>query len=142
LEEALDAAAVIASSGGQPKIFQEVVGEIRLTARLIPGETNGNGPHPVRQPVRLPDTGETSGGKRTAGDLAKLRTRILSWVTITPGKGVEAMARGLNLSTKDLVLPIRQLVTEKKILKKGQARAVKYHPAATSTRTKAEKKAA
>jgi hypothetical protein len=41
---------------------------------------------------------------------------------------MESIARALNMTTKELVLPARKLLLEKKIVAKGQKRATRYFP--------------
>jgi hypothetical protein len=149
LDKALDAAATLAAKGNKPSIFKEIDADVVLTARLVPhatGAENGTSTNGHAHPARRPVVIRPAGAKRSAGDLSKLRTRILSWVMTRPGKGVEEMSQALQVPTKDLVLPIRQLVSEKKMGKKGQARAVKYfppkQPSVTASKTQPVKKAA
>lgn len=129
MDQALDLAAAAAKAGGHPRIFQEVQGQIVLTAKLVTptsGEADAapsNG-HPVRTPATIIPTS----GKRSTQDLSKLRARVLSYVMTNPEQNVETISRSLQVPTKELVLPIRQLLTEKKLRKKGVARAVKYLP--------------
>ncbi len=40
-----------------------------------------------------------------------------------PGQGVEQIAKALSTTTKELTLPIRKLLGDKKITSKGQKRA-------------------
>lgn len=139
--QALDLAARLKARGQLPKVFQEMEGEVVLTAKIVQnGHANGgNGTvHPIRQAATVREPG----AKRTALDLSKLRTRVVSWVVTNPWKGVEEMAKALNVSTKELVLPIRQLLEEGKIKKKGQARAVKYGAATAPAKPVKAKKAA
>lgn len=161
MDQALGVAAMLAQGGAKPRVFQEIPGEVVLTAKIVPpdeaggidtgtikpaptnGHTNGNGhsaapAHPPRRPVLLREPG----AKRPSGEIAKLRARALSYILTNPGNGVEEMAKSLNVSTRDLVLPLRQLVDEKKIAKSGQARAVKYAERTKGTPAKPAKKAA
>ena len=69
-----------------------------------------------------------SGGKRDPKVLAATVEKAAEWVKANPGKGVEAMAAGLKLKTKDLALPIAKLLDAKTIKKTGVKRATKYYP--------------
>jgi len=139
LDEALLAAALDAS---HPKVYQELEGTLELKAFLKPSEEEeapkANG-HRRKRAVRrsltpVPEEAKSESanghgrGKRSADDLAKLRTKILSWVVTNPGQGAESMSKNLGVPTKEMVLPIRQLLAEGKMMKEGQARAVKYFP--------------
>jgi hypothetical protein len=70
-----------------------------------------------------------SGGKRDPKVIAGLVVRVGAHVKARPGQGVEAIAKGLNVSTHDITLPITKLLASKTIKKKGQKRATKYYPA-------------
>ncbi|HWZ92190.1 MAG TPA: DNA-binding protein [Polyangiaceae bacterium] len=67
------------------------------------------------------------GGKRSPEDLAKLTQSLLTYVKKNPGKRVEEIGRGLSISTRELTLPVKKLLAEKAIGKKGQKRATTYH---------------
>ena len=69
-----------------------------------------------------------SGGKRDPKVLAGTVEKAAEWIKGNPGKGVEAMAAGLKLPTKDLALPIIKLLDANRIKKTGQKRATKYFP--------------
>jgi hypothetical protein len=70
----------------------------------------------------------TSGGKRDPKVLAATVEHAAEWIKAHPGQGVEAMAAGLKLPTKDLALPIIKLLDGKRIRKTGVKRATKYFP--------------
>jgi len=136
MDAAVEAAATLARGGGKPKIFQEV-GHVVLTPQLVAQDghlLNGNGAAVVRKAA-------TVGGrvKRSEDELSKLRQRILSWVISNEGHGAEAMSAGLHMSVKELTLPVRQLLAEKKIRKEGNARSTVYFVAKVATK-KATKK--
>ena len=69
-----------------------------------------------------------SGEKRPAGELAALVGKAADWIKGNPGKGVEAMAVGLGVSTRELALPIQKLLGNKTIRRRGVKRATKYFP--------------
>jgi hypothetical protein len=66
------------------------------------------------------------GAKRSAAEIQSTARAVINWVRRNPGRGVEHIARGLGSSTKDLVLPIKKLLSEKKLSSQGQKRATKY----------------
>jgi hypothetical protein len=70
----------------------------------------------------------SKGQKRPPAALAELTDRLLAAVKGTPGQRMEEIAKGLGISTKELTLPARKLVAEKKIKTKGERRATKYFP--------------
>lgn len=68
------------------------------------------------------------GGKRDPKIIAGLVTRVAAYVKAHPGQGVEAIAKGMNVRTHDITLPIAKLLASKTIKKKGEKRATKYYP--------------
>jgi hypothetical protein len=69
-----------------------------------------------------------AGEKRKPEELAKLVEQLAEYIKGNPGKGVEDIAKGMNTSTKELTLPIKKLLNDKRIGSKGQKRATKYFP--------------
>jgi len=55
-------------------------------------------------------------------------TQGLGYIKRNSGQTMESIARALNMTTKELVLPARKLLLEKKIVAKGQKRATRYFP--------------
>ena len=68
------------------------------------------------------------GAKRDPADLAALTDSIAAHIESNPGQGVEQIAKALSTTTKELTLPIRKLLADKKIFSKGQKRATRYFP--------------
>jgi len=68
------------------------------------------------------------GGKRTAEELDQLTSALLAHVKRHPGLRIEQIGQALELTTKDLALPAKKLIAEKKISTKGQRRATTYFP--------------
>ena len=66
------------------------------------------------------------GAKRSSSELEKLSGAISSFVAEHPGSGATQIARELGVHTKELVLPIRKLMSEGVLGSKGQKRATKY----------------
>lgn len=71
-------------------------------------------------------SGKSSGGKRTAEELAAFKTTLLSFIRKHPGLRTEQIAKEIGASTKELQLPMLQLRDEKSIRMKGQKRAAQY----------------
>jgi hypothetical protein len=67
-------------------------------------------------------------GKRDAGQLEALSTKLRSYIAKNPGQRMEQIAKGLGTTTKELVLPARKLLGAKQIGTKGQRRATTYYP--------------
>ena len=68
------------------------------------------------------------GEKRSPEQLEELTSQLVSEIKREGGRGIEAIAKAMNVSTKELALPIRKLNEEGKIKTKGQKRATKYFP--------------
>ncbi|MFO0759505.1 MAG: hypothetical protein U0359_23640 [Byssovorax sp.] len=54
--------------------------------------------------------------------------QVFNHIKSNPNQGVEQIAKALGTSTKELTLPIRKLLADKKITSKGQKRATRYSP--------------
>lgn len=71
---------------------------------------------------------KSGGGKRDPKVIEALVGRVGAHVKAHPGQGVEAIAKALNVGTRDITLPVTKLLASKVIKKKGQKRATKYFP--------------
>jgi DNA-binding NtrC family response regulator len=69
-----------------------------------------------------------AGEKRTPQQLAQITEQVFNYIKSNGGQGVEQIAKALGTSTKELTLPIRKLLADKKIGSKGQKRATRYFP--------------
>lgn len=66
------------------------------------------------------------GSKRTPEELEALVKQLHSHIIKNPGQRIEQISKTLGVSTKEFVLPIKKLVSEKKISTKGAKRATTY----------------
>jgi len=73
-------------------------------------------------------TKRRAGEKRTPQELVQITDQVFNYIKSNPGQGVEQIAKSLATSTKELTLPIRKLLVDKKIGSKGQKRATRYFP--------------
>jgi hypothetical protein len=69
-----------------------------------------------------------AGEKRTPQLLAQITEQVFNYIKSNGGQGVEQIAKALATPTKELTLPIRKLLSDKKIASKGQKRATRYFP--------------
>lgn len=71
-----------------------------------------------------------AGQKRTPEELAALIERVYTAVHggDADGTSVEVLKKNLDTPTKDLTLPLKKLLAEKRITSKGQKRATRYFP--------------
>lgn len=63
------------------------------------------------------------GSKRTPEELEALVKKLHSHIAKNPGQRVEQIGKTLGIATKEFVLPIKKLVSEKKFSTKGAKRA-------------------
>jgi hypothetical protein len=86
-------------------------------------------PKPVGRPAKPTAAAKRKPGeKRTPQELAQLTEQLYHYIKSNPGQGVEQIAKGIGHPTKELTLPIRKLIGDKKISSKGQKRATRYSP--------------
>ena len=64
--------------------------------------------------------------KRSPAELAALIKKLHSHIAKHPGQRIEKIGAGLGVPTKALVLPVKRLISEKKVTTKGQKRATTY----------------
>ena len=69
-----------------------------------------------------------AGEKRSPAVLAHVTEQVYNHNKGNAGQGVEQIAKALGTTTKELTLPIRKLLGEKKVTSKGQKRATRYFP--------------
>ena len=75
------------------------------------------------------------GVKRDPAELEALQAKFLAFVTKNPGLRIEQINKQLgDTNTKDLMLPVKKLIAEKKIVAKGNRRATVYMPAGSKKR--------
>ena len=89
---------------------------------------------PAAKPAAAAAAAAAAAGKRKAGEkrtpqqLAQITDQVANYIKANAGQGVEQIAKALQTSTKELTLPIRKLLTDKKVTSKGQKRATRYFP--------------
>lgn len=66
------------------------------------------------------------GAKRSSGQLDRLQSRVMEFVTANPGMRIEQINKELGTSTRDLQLPIRKLIANGSLKSKGEKRATTY----------------
>ncbi len=98
----------------------------RAKAQARPAPTPAPAPAPAQRPVAAPK--RKAGEKRTPQQLAQITEQTYNYIKSNGNQGVEQIAKALGTSTKELTLPIRKLLADKKIGSKGQKRATRYFP--------------
>ena len=94
------------------------------SASAIPGR-RGRGARQAA-PVFASLGNRKKGAKRTAEELDQLIKRLHGYIAKNPGQRIEQIAQGLDISTKELNLPAKKLIGDKKLSTKGQKRATTY----------------
>lgn len=91
-------------------------------------EQGGRGRRGPGRPRRLAasDGGAQRGSKRTPEALEQLKENLFEVISLNPGQRMEELGRLLEVSTKDLTLPVKKLLGEKRVKTKGQKRATTY----------------
>ncbi len=110
LAEASHSAIASALGGGQPVMSSS-------------SKARSSGPAKVAKVAK-----RAKGAKRTADELDQLTQSLLGHVKRHPGLRIEQIGEALGLTTKDLALPAKKLIAEKKLSTKGQKRATTYFP--------------
>ena len=70
--------------------------------------------------------GRQKGAKRTPEELEALVKKLHTHVAKNPGQRIEHIGKALGVATKELNLPVKKLVSEKRLSTKGQKRATTY----------------
>lgn len=98
------------------------------------------GPAPVAAPVAAPKAAakapkaapaaaaskRKAGQKRSPDEIVKTTEKLLTYITKNSGQRIEEIAKGVGNSTKELTLPVKKLLNDKKIVAKGEKRATRY----------------
>ena len=75
-------------------------------------------------------------GKRSPEEIAETADQLLTYIRENPGQRMEAIAKALDSTTKDLTLPIKKLLSQGHVRVEGQKRATSYYPSAGKTKAK------
>ena len=97
-------------------------------ARRGPGRPRSNGVSALATPSRRPGrpASRRKGEKRPPEQLAALVDKLFSSIKSKPGQRIEEIASLMGISTKELTLPAKKLISEKRVSTKGQKRATRY----------------
>lgn len=96
----------------------------RAALQAVSEALEGNRPNKARG--KPPPRSAKRGGKRSATELDALADRVLRHVSEHPGGSAGEIARALGITTKDLVLPTKKLLSTGSLSCKGQKRATRY----------------
>ena len=106
----------------------ESVEQALASASAIPGRRGGRGAgrSSVAAPLVALGRGRKKGAKRTQEELDQLIKKLHGYIAKNPGQRIEQIAQGLDITTKELNLPAKKLISDKKLSTKGQKRATTY----------------
>jgi len=90
------------------------------------GQSLRRGAKPGRAAAVVASKGRAKGAKRTPEELEALVKKLHAHVAKNPGQRIETIGAGLGVPTKELVLPAKKLLSEKRLATKGQKRATIY----------------
>jgi hypothetical protein len=93
--------------------------QVRAELSAAMSSALGNGRPPVGRPAG-------SRGRRGRADLAQTAEAILKHLAKNPDSRAEQLADALGAPTKTLVGPLKQLMADKSIKRKGKARGTTY----------------
>ncbi|HEX3772848.1 MAG TPA: DNA-binding protein [Polyangiaceae bacterium] len=104
----------------------ESVEEALAGASVIPGRRGRGAGRAAAASFASLDRNRKKGAKRTAEELEELTKQLHSYIAKNPGQRIEQIAQGLDITTKELNLPAKKLIGDKKLSTKGQKRATTY----------------
>jgi len=89
---------------------------------------------PAKAPAKAPKAAapaaaaskRKAGQKRSPDEIVKTTEKLLSYIGKNSGQRIEEIAKGVGNSTKELTLPVKKLLNDKKIVAKGEKRATRY----------------
>lgn len=84
--------------------------------------------------------GRRKGGKRSPDEIKEAATHLLDYIRDNPGQRMEAIAKAMGSTTKDLTLPIKKLLQQNMVRVEGQKRATSYYPSSGRSSTRAASK--
>ncbi len=68
------------------------------------------------------------GAKRPPQEISKLTGRLLEYVKGHKGERIEQIAKGMGVTTRELNLPVKKLISTKSLRTRGHKRATQYFP--------------
>ena len=127
-QAALEAVAVALKKGDVTPPARKVGRPTKAAAPVEAQEEKKSGSRTRGRPVAAKGAKRRAGEKRSPQILAQVTEQVFNHIKANAGQGVEQIAKALGTTTKELTLPIRKLLAEKKVTSKGQKRATRYFP--------------
>lgn len=111
--------------------FVADITELAKKAALETLETglSGGAPRSSASKGLVTTRGRRKGGKRSPDEIKEAANELLEHIRENPGQRMEAIAKALGSTTKDLTLPIKKLLQQNLVRVEGQKRATSYYPA-------------
>jgi len=122
------APAVAKRGRGRPKMVAAPAAKapVKVAVAAKPAQAAPAAKGPLSKKAAAPK--RAPGEKRDPKELAKLVDRLAEYIKANPGKRMEAIGKALGTPTKDLTLPVRKLLSAKKLRTQGEKRATEYYP--------------
>jgi hypothetical protein len=134
-QSALEAVAEALKKGGEVTAAAPVARRPGRPAKVVEAPPAAKPAGKPGRPAKAASSASSAAAaKRRAGEkrspvlLAQVTEQVGNHIKSNPGQGVEQIAKALSTTTKELTLPIRKLLGDKKITSKGQKRATRYFP--------------
>ena len=134
-QSALEAVAEALKKGGEVTVAAPVARRPGRPAKVVEAPVAAKPAGKPGRPAKAASSASSAAAaKRRAGEkrspvlLAQVTEQVGNHIKSNPGQGVEQIAKALSTTTKELTLPIRKLLGDKKITSKGQKRATRYFP--------------
>ncbi len=134
-QSALEAVAEALKKGGEVTAAAPVARRPGRPAKVVEAPVAAKPAGKPGRPAKAASSASSAAAaKRRAGEkrspvlLAQVTDQVGNHIKANPGQGVEQIAKALSTTTKELTLPIRKLLGDKKITSKGQKRATRYFP--------------
>ena len=109
----------------QAAIREQLSQEISLAVQAALGG-GGRSVRGGKVAFKAPKASVSKSGKRTPEQIEKLAGQLLAYIAKNPEQRSEQIAKANDVSTGELVLPIKRLLAEKAIKAKGKARGTTY----------------
>lgn len=96
-----------------------------VVVAALSGEATAAPTH-AKEPKSAIPRAVKKGAKRSPEALEQLAKKLLGYITKNPGQRIEQIGVGLQISTKELVLPVKKLIADGSVKTKGVKRATSY----------------
>jgi hypothetical protein len=77
---------------------------------------------------RMPRAVASRRRRRSPENLARLTRALDAYIRKNKGLGIEAIGKAMGASTRELALPMKKLLAERRVATRGARRATRYYP--------------